>query len=124
MRAGCGGLRSETGSLIRRLLPQGEKVLERRLAGRRKSKVVARIRTLSLRGALRAAARRLDFVSGRGSKRRVYMRTKLVGLLIGLSLAAVVAPALACEYGTSASNAQSSTQQTAESQPASQSGAN
>ncbi len=51
------------------------------------------------------------------------MRTKLIGLLIGLGLAAVVAPALACSYGTTASN-QSSTQQTADSQPASQSGTN
>jgi hypothetical protein len=52
------------------------------------------------------------------------MRTKLIGLLIGFGLAAIVAPALACPYGTSASNTQSSSQQTAESQPASQSGAN
>jgi hypothetical protein len=51
------------------------------------------------------------------------MRTKLLGLLVGLGLAAVVAPAFACNYGTTASNAQSSTQQTAESQPASQTGA-
>jgi hypothetical protein len=50
------------------------------------------------------------------------MRTKLIGLLIGLGLAAVVAPALACPYGQSASNSQSS-QQTAESQP-SQNGTN
>jgi len=54
----------------------------------------------------------------------VAMRTKLVGLLIGLGLAAVVAPALACEYGTSASNQSSTQQQTADSQPAAQSGTN
>ncbi len=52
------------------------------------------------------------------------MRIKLVGLLIGLGLAAVVAPALACSYGTSASNDQSSTQQSAASQPPAQSGTN
>ncbi len=51
------------------------------------------------------------------------MRIKLIGLLIGFGLAAVVAPALACSYGTSASN-QSSTQQTAASQPPAQSGTN
>jgi hypothetical protein len=52
------------------------------------------------------------------------MRVKLLGLLIGLGLAAVVAPALACEYNQTVSNDQSSTQQTAQSQPASESGAN
>ena len=52
------------------------------------------------------------------------MRTKLIGLLIGLGLAAVVAPTLACQFGTSASNDQSSMQQTAESPPPSQSGTN
>jgi len=50
------------------------------------------------------------------------MRAKLLGLVIGLGLAAVVAPALACPWD-SASNSRSSTQQTAESPPASQSGA-
>jgi len=52
------------------------------------------------------------------------MRAKLLGLLIGLGLAAVVAPALACSYGQTASTSQSSTQQTADSQPSSQSGTN
>ena len=52
------------------------------------------------------------------------MRAKLFALLVGLGLAAVVGPALACPYGTSASNSQSSTQQTADTQPSSQSGAN
>ena len=52
------------------------------------------------------------------------MRAKLIGLLIGLGLAAAVAPALACPYGTSASNEQTSTQQTAASQTPSQDGAN
>jgi hypothetical protein len=52
------------------------------------------------------------------------MRAKLIGLLIGFGLAAVVAPALACDFGQTASNSQSSTQQTADSQPASQNGAN
>ena len=51
------------------------------------------------------------------------MRAKLLGLLIGLGLAAVVAPTLACQYNQTASNSQSSTQQTAQSPPASQSGA-
>ena len=37
------------------------------------------------------------------------MRRILIGLLVGLGLAAVVAPAVACPYGTSASNSQSST---------------
>jgi hypothetical protein len=52
------------------------------------------------------------------------MGAKLLGLLIGLGLAAIVAPALACPYGTTASNSQTSTQQTADGQPASQSGTN
>jgi hypothetical protein len=51
------------------------------------------------------------------------MRAKLVGLLIGLGLAAIVAPALACPYGSSASN-QTSTQQTAENQTPAQTGSN
>ena len=52
------------------------------------------------------------------------MRAKLIGLLIGLGLAAVVAPALAhCGY-ESASSDQSSTQQTAATQPAGETGAN
>jgi hypothetical protein len=47
------------------------------------------------------------------------MRAKLLGLLIGLGLAAFVAPALAnCSGYHSASDSQSSTQQTAQSQPA------
>jgi hypothetical protein len=52
------------------------------------------------------------------------MRTKLIGLLIGLGLAAVVVPALACSYGTSASNQSSTQPQTADSQPSAQSGTN
>jgi len=51
------------------------------------------------------------------------MRTKLIGLLIGLGLAAVVAPALACTYGKSAA-ADQSTQQTAETQTTTPSGQN
>lgn len=50
------------------------------------------------------------------------MRSKLIGLLIGLGLAAIVAPALACPYGTNASN--TSTQQTAENQTPAQTGSN
>jgi hypothetical protein len=46
------------------------------------------------------------------------MRSKLIGLLIGCGLAALVAPALACSYNQTASS-QSSSQQTAQSQPAS-----
>jgi hypothetical protein len=52
------------------------------------------------------------------------MRRKLLGLLIGCGLAAVVAPALACDYGTSAQNSRSTSQQTAQSQPASDAGSN
>ncbi len=52
------------------------------------------------------------------------MRSKLIGLLIGLGLAAIVAPALACQYGTTAQNGQSTSQQTAQSQPASDTGSN
>ena len=53
------------------------------------------------------------------------MRSKLIGLLIGLGLAAVVAPALACDYHThSASSDGATTQQTAETQPAAEVGSN
>ncbi len=52
------------------------------------------------------------------------MRNKLFVLLIGLGFAAVAAPAMACPYGTAASNGQSSTQQTADTQRTSQSGTN
>ncbi len=52
------------------------------------------------------------------------MRSKLIGLLIGCGLAAIVAPALACDFGRSAQNSQSTSQQTAQSQPASDSGSN
>ncbi len=47
------------------------------------------------------------------------MRSKLIGLLVGLGLAAAVAPALACNFHTtSASNDGAATQQTADAQPA------
>jgi hypothetical protein len=53
------------------------------------------------------------------------MRKKLIGFLIGCGLAAVIAPALACDYGsTSAQNTQSTSQQTAQGQPASDNGSN
>ena len=52
------------------------------------------------------------------------MRSILLGLLIGLGLAAFVAPALACDYGTTAQSSQSTSQQTAQSQPASDAGSN
>jgi len=52
------------------------------------------------------------------------MRSKLIGLLIGCGLAAIVAPALACQYGTTAQNSQSTSQETAQSQPASGTGSN
>jgi hypothetical protein len=52
------------------------------------------------------------------------MRSKLIALLVGLGLAAVVAPALACDYGTSAATDKTSSQQTAQSQPAGDVGAN
>ena len=51
------------------------------------------------------------------------MRSKLIGLLIGCGLAAIVAPALACSWGQTASS-QSTSQQTAQSQPASDAGSN
>lgn len=51
------------------------------------------------------------------------MRSKLIGLLIGCGLAAIVAPALACPYNQTASN-QSTSQQTAQNQPASDAGSN
>ncbi len=44
------------------------------------------------------------------------MRSMLIGLLLGCGLAAIVAPALACNFGTSASNDKASSQQTAQSQ--------
>ena len=52
------------------------------------------------------------------------MRAKVIGLLLGCSIAAIVAPALACEYNRSVSNDHSTTQQTAESQPATDTGSN
>lgn len=52
------------------------------------------------------------------------MRSMFIGLLVGCGLAAIVAPALACNYGTTAQNSQSTSQQTAETQPASDSGSN
>ena len=51
------------------------------------------------------------------------MRSKLIGLLIGCGLAVLVAPALACSYNQTASS-QSTSQQTAQSQPGSDSGSN
>ena len=52
------------------------------------------------------------------------MRSKLIALLVGLGLAAVVAPALACNYGTTASDDKASSQQTAQSQSAGDTGSN
>jgi len=52
------------------------------------------------------------------------MRNALIGLLVGLGLAAAVAPAWACEYGKSASNDRTSAQQTAETGSTSRSGTN
>lgn len=52
------------------------------------------------------------------------MRNALFGVLVGIGLAASAAPAVACPYGTSASNDQSSTQQTAETGSAARSGTN
>ncbi len=52
------------------------------------------------------------------------MRSKIIGFLIGCGLAAIVAPALACSFGTTAENSQSTSQQTAQSQPASDTGSN
>lgn len=52
------------------------------------------------------------------------MRSKLIALLVGLGLAAVVAPALACNYETTASDGKASSQQTAQSQQTGDVGAN
>ena len=51
------------------------------------------------------------------------MRSKLIGILVGLGLASVVAPALACSYHDSAQNSQS-TEQTAQASQPTQSGSN
>jgi hypothetical protein len=52
------------------------------------------------------------------------MRTILIGLLLGCGLAAMVGPVLACEFGTSASNDSATSQQTAQSKPATDAGSN
>jgi hypothetical protein len=52
------------------------------------------------------------------------MRSKLIALLIGCSLAAIVGPALACMYGDQTASNQSTSQQTAQSQPSSDAGSN
>jgi hypothetical protein len=52
------------------------------------------------------------------------MRAILIGLVLGCGLAAIVGPALACEFGTSASNDRASSQQTAQSRPATDAGSN
>jgi hypothetical protein len=52
------------------------------------------------------------------------MRAKLIGLLLGFGIAAIVSPALACQFGTSASNDSTTSQQTAQSQPAADTGSN
>ena len=52
------------------------------------------------------------------------MRSKLMVLVFGLGLAAIVGPALACNYGTSADNSKATSQQTAQSQPATDTGSN
>jgi hypothetical protein len=52
------------------------------------------------------------------------MRSMLIGLLVGCGLAAIVAPALACDFGTSASNNKATSQQTAQSQTPADAGSN
>ncbi len=52
------------------------------------------------------------------------MRSTLIGLVLGFGLAAIVGPAFACNYGTSAENSQTSSQQTAMAQPSSDTGSN
>ena len=52
------------------------------------------------------------------------MRSKLIALLIGCGLAAIVAPALACEFNNQTASSQSTQQQTAQSQPVSDTGSN
>jgi hypothetical protein len=52
------------------------------------------------------------------------MRSKLIGLVLGLGLAAIVGPALACNYGTSAENSKTTSQETAQSQPVTDTGSN
>jgi hypothetical protein len=59
-----------------------------------------------------------------GVEWRVFMRSKLIGLVLGLGLAAIVGPALACNYGTSAENSKTTSQETAQSQPAPDTGSN
>jgi hypothetical protein len=46
------------------------------------------------------------------------MRSKLIALLVGCGLAAIVVPALACDWNRTAESGQSATQQTAQTQPA------
>ena len=52
------------------------------------------------------------------------MRSKLIALVIGLGLAAIVGPALACNFGTSAENSKTTSQETAQSQPVTDTGSN
>jgi hypothetical protein len=52
------------------------------------------------------------------------MRAMLIGLVLGCGLAAIVGPTLACEYGTTAASDRAASQQTAQSQPATDSGSN
>ena len=59
----------------------------------------------------------------KGANLRV-LEPAIVGLLVGCGLAAIVAPALACQYDTTAQNSQSTSQETAQSQPASDTGSN
>jgi hypothetical protein len=59
-----------------------------------------------------------------GASWRVFMRSKLIALVVGLCLAAIVGPALACNYGTSAENSKTTSQETAQSQPVTDTGSN
>ena len=52
------------------------------------------------------------------------MRSKLIGLVLGLGLAAVVAPALACNYQMTTASSDGASQQTAQSTAAPDAGTN
>lgn len=88
-----------------------------------KAVVVAGGRPAGVRLCLLRPARAMLSLSPLGQMEGT-MRSKLIGFLIGCGLAVMVAPAVACDYGTSAQNSQATSQQTAQSQPASDSGSN
>jgi hypothetical protein len=52
------------------------------------------------------------------------MRSKLIGLLLGIGLAAIAGPALACDYHMNSASSDGAAQQTAQSEPATDAGRN